>query len=326
MDVDSTQNRDSLDSTLTRCEGLWFADCGLVIQAGITIFRVSRDMLATQSPVFQDMFSLPAPEDIDTMDGCPFVMLPDPAKDVASFLRALFYYDSFEPFLTPTTFEILPSVLRMSHKYEVDALRKRTLTHLSSAHSTQFGDGTTLHQSLPLWRTTLADGTTDENILIVELARQVGADWILPTTFCRMCEHSYEEMIITRPNHSTEDKIRCFRGLRSLETTGAASVLQFLWNYDTALCSRPYECLAAQNDKHQSVSERRDYSPESERTMPFKLWEEDDWSDLEVCETCLSEMRKAHHAAKKRLWDQLPGIFGLPDWSELEKMKAEALK
>ncbi|KAJ7760002.1 hypothetical protein B0H16DRAFT_1415678 [Mycena metata] len=213
-----SQNRETINEqlNLTRCEGLWFQDCGLVIQAEETIFRLSRDMLATQSPVFRDMLSLPAPQDVDTMDGCPFVLVPDPANDVAAFLCALFYYDFFEPFPAPTTFEILASVLRMSYKYEVDALRKRALIHLSSAHSTQFGDGRPLHQNFPSWRTALADGTNDENILIVELARQVGADWILPTAFYRMCAQSYEETIITRPNLSTEDQIRYFRGLRSL--------------------------------------------------------------------------------------------------------------
>ncbi|KAJ7018705.1 hypothetical protein C8F04DRAFT_1150423 [Mycena alexandri] len=323
MDIDPTPNtatRDSQDKrlNLTRSQGLWRKK---------TIFRVSRDMLAIQSPVFRDMLSLPAPKDIDTVDDCPFVLLPDPAKDVASFLRALFYYDFFEPSPAPTTFEILAGVLRMSHKYEVDGLRKRALTHLSSAHSTEFGDdGSTLHHDLPSWRTALADGTNDENMLIVELARQVGADWILPTAFYRMCEHSYEETIITRTALSTGDKVRCFQGLRFLETTGAASVLQFLCNHEVAMCPQPYECLVARTIKHQSVSERRDYSRETETTMPFELWGEGDWDDLEVCDPCLSQMQKVHREARKRLWDQLPGIFGLPDWSELEKIKAEVLK
>jgi hypothetical protein len=74
---------------LTRAQDLWFQDCGLIIQAEDTIFRVSGAILAVQSTVFRDMLSLPTPGDGDTMDGCPFVLLPDTAEDTDNFLRAV---------------------------------------------------------------------------------------------------------------------------------------------------------------------------------------------------------------------------------------------
>jgi hypothetical protein len=37
-------------------------------------------------------------------------------------------------------------------------------------------------------------------------------------------------------------------------------------------------------------------------------------------------MKVAHQEAKQSIWDSLPKMFGLPEWSELEKMKAEAFK
>ncbi|KAJ6553245.1 hypothetical protein B0H19DRAFT_159467 [Mycena capillaripes] len=37
---------------LRESEGLWFQDCGLVIQADTNIFRVSREFLAMQSHMF----------------------------------------------------------------------------------------------------------------------------------------------------------------------------------------------------------------------------------------------------------------------------------
>jgi hypothetical protein len=90
MDVSAAENS-SGDSVLMRAEGLWFEDCGLIIQAERTLFRVSRDFLAVRSPVFRDMLSLPTPQSADMMDGCPFVCLPDSAQDVAHFLKALIY-------------------------------------------------------------------------------------------------------------------------------------------------------------------------------------------------------------------------------------------
>lgn len=88
----STTGGDALG--LTRSKTLWFEDCGLIIRAGNTLFRVSRDALATQSSIFADMLTLPSPQDpAELMDGCPIVRLPDPVKDVEYFLKALFDYE-----------------------------------------------------------------------------------------------------------------------------------------------------------------------------------------------------------------------------------------
>ncbi|KAJ7821691.1 hypothetical protein B0H14DRAFT_2599062 [Mycena olivaceomarginata] len=129
---------------LTHAQDLWFQDCGLIIQAENTIFRVSGAILAVQSTVFRDMLSLPTPGDADTMDGCPFVLLPDTAQDTGNFLRAI-----LRPLPGSTTFPILLSVLRMSHKYEAGALRKRALIHLSHAYPTTLDEWDDLPDKLP---------------------------------------------------------------------------------------------------------------------------------------------------------------------------------
>ncbi|KAJ7821698.1 hypothetical protein B0H14DRAFT_3733280 [Mycena olivaceomarginata] len=75
-----------------------------------TIFHVSGTVLAVQSSFFR------------TLQRTPVI-----------FSRGVLF---FEPFPTPTTFPILASVLRMSHKYDAEALRKRALVHLSQAYPT----------------------------------------------------------------------------------------------------------------------------------------------------------------------------------------------
>ncbi|KAJ7645219.1 hypothetical protein DFH06DRAFT_595859 [Mycena polygramma] len=121
---------------LKRAEGLWFKDCGLIIQAESTLFRISRDFLALRFPIFRDVCAVPAPAAVEMMEGCPFVRLPDTAHDFDCFLRALVYSESFEPYPAKTTFPVLAGVLRMSHKYEVEPLRQRALTHFSSRYPT----------------------------------------------------------------------------------------------------------------------------------------------------------------------------------------------
>ncbi|KAJ6556802.1 hypothetical protein DFH09DRAFT_550422 [Mycena vulgaris] len=135
------------------------------------------------------MLTLPSPKDADTMDGCPLVELPDSFGDVGYFLRALFDYEFFNPYPARTTFAILSGILRMSHKYEVEGLRKRALAHFSSGYST------VLAQS-PLVKANQSWAHCGNYISIIALARQVSADWIIPIALYRLCAEFKEEEII----------------------------------------------------------------------------------------------------------------------------------
>ncbi|KAJ7110959.1 hypothetical protein C8R44DRAFT_799747 [Mycena epipterygia] len=110
---------------LRQVEQLWFKDCGLVIRAGDLVFRVSGEILAAKSPVFQDMLQIPQPSTGEIVDGCPVVHLPDDPTDTTAFLRAIFDSEFFEPYPAPTDFDTIHGVLKLSHKYFVDYLRKR---------------------------------------------------------------------------------------------------------------------------------------------------------------------------------------------------------
>ncbi|KAJ7100389.1 hypothetical protein C8R44DRAFT_642011 [Mycena epipterygia] len=305
---------------LTRAEGLWFADCGLIIQAESTLFRISRDYLAAHSPVFRDMLSLPTPPDADIMDGCPFVRLPDSAADVTVFFKALLYPGFFEAFPAPTTFAILSGVLRLSHKYEVDVLRKRALIHISSFHPT------TLHE----WEQLEGKTSPWADLCIVFLARPLSIDWILPTTFYRICHKTPEESLLMGygPYELTaEDKIRCMATCRVIETTAVTRILDFLWSpVFIHGCEHPEECMESRFRRRRAVEGRRERTSEEAAIIPLGIWKEEDWEDLEVCDVCLSTMKTTHQQAKQSFWDGLPAMFGLPEWTELEKMKTEALQ
>ena len=67
------------------------------------------------------------------------------------------------------------------------------------------------------------------------------------------------------------------------------------------------------------------WSPNNRTVITTRLGT-NDWDKLKVCAACQSSMKGAHHDAKESLWDGLPEMFGLPEWSDLEKMKTEALK
>ncbi|KAJ7101452.1 hypothetical protein B0H15DRAFT_876493 [Mycena belliarum] len=320
-------------AALTRAEGLWFDDCGLVLQAETTIFRISREFLAVQSPIFRDMLSLPTHPDAETMDGCPFVLLPDSAEDVTVFLKALLYYDFFEPWPAKTTYPILAGVLRMSHKYEVDALRKRALVHLSSFHPTTLSGWDELVDKKCSWFDDLIDAGYSTIPLII-LARQLSIDWILPVAFYRMYETTCENIVLDgRGNFelSGSDKLALVVASRLLETTEVTQILDFLWTpFSIKGCTSVHvnECTKVRTKCRRKAEYWRRRDAETASTMPLDLWNAADWQRLanDVCQICLSQMKTVHGEARRSLWARLPEMFELSDWTELEKMKAEALE
>ncbi|KAJ7128299.1 hypothetical protein C8R46DRAFT_1237068 [Mycena filopes] len=329
---------------LTGAEGLWFEDCGLIIQAETTLFRVSRDFLAMRSPVFGgNACPLPTPQDAELMEGCPFVRLPDSAEDVTLFpqgpaiLRVRFYYIQqslhlsalqrfFEPPPTKTSFSVVAGILRMSHKYEVDVLRKRALIHLSSACPT----------TLSGWDTRLTEQTwfplaPAHYFEAISLARQTSALWILPLALYRACAAlDIGEIMMGTEGHvlSPADAVTCARGLRFLDTTATSQALNFLSSPTVPGCESPHACAARKREGHIKADEWRKYefATEFRPCPPLEIWDDGTFERLEVCAVCKPHLRSAHALARQAIWDRLPDIFALPSWTELTQMKADALE
>jgi hypothetical protein len=68
----------------------WFVDGNIVIIAGGAAFKVHRGQLERHSEVFDDMFSIPQPNDQELIDGCFWVELYDSPSDIFYFLRAIY--------------------------------------------------------------------------------------------------------------------------------------------------------------------------------------------------------------------------------------------
>lgn len=81
-------------TTLIRSQDVWYDDGNVVIQAENIAFKVFRGILASNSTVFADMFSVPQPTNAaftgpDTYDSCPLVQIYDTPEDTKHFLKAI---------------------------------------------------------------------------------------------------------------------------------------------------------------------------------------------------------------------------------------------
>ena len=85
--------------SLVKDERVWFDDGNIVVRAGPGIagsdglvygFKCHRSVLADSSEVFKDMFRMPNPANVGTVDSVPFVDLHDKWEDVRDALRMLY--------------------------------------------------------------------------------------------------------------------------------------------------------------------------------------------------------------------------------------------
>lgn len=78
------------DASLICHPDLWFNDGSIVLKVQTTLFKVHRSTLASHSTVFADMLGIPQPAQLEMMEGCPVVGLPDDAEDMARLLKAIY--------------------------------------------------------------------------------------------------------------------------------------------------------------------------------------------------------------------------------------------
>lgn len=87
----SSKRKRTEEETVTPIRSkIWMPYGDIIIQAESTQFRVNRDVLAQQSSVFKDMFSVPQPPNEPTIEGCFIVHVSDTAQDWELLLE-MFY-------------------------------------------------------------------------------------------------------------------------------------------------------------------------------------------------------------------------------------------
>ncbi|KAL1692592.1 hypothetical protein GGG16DRAFT_51030 [Schizophyllum commune] len=165
---------------------LWFPDGNTVIRVGERVCRVHQSILAANSPVLADMFSVPQPTDGEMYEGLPMMSFPEPPEDVLHWLKSMLLLGYFEVYPSRIHQDKLLATLRLSHKYGVQPLRQRALYRLSVA----FPDIVDVHEAIvdlahdSSFRTKAAiDGDFTLKFLckVNALALEIGAHWLLPS-------------------------------------------------------------------------------------------------------------------------------------------------
>ncbi|KAF7964590.1 hypothetical protein HWV62_5375 [Athelia sp. TMB] len=310
---------------------IWFEDGNVILQAENTQFKVHRGMLARNSSIFNDMFSVPQPPmpEEESVEGCVVIHLPDSAHDLEIVLRALIER-GFAPSREPVSIKIVAAFLRLGRKYDFETLRTDAL------HRIFYEVPATLEDNDACMHNFQIEGHTDDGwfwINIVNLAREQSIQSVLPLALYECCRVLYE-------NHGPSS---IFKGITRADGSTALLSLE-----DQMICLSSYSTLLAlQNtttfvwlDAEDDFVSCRDgqFCPSKRSSLlrdcfftQTSLQGLDHWNSCvknnlfedQQCENCNHISEQIHTAGRLHFWRRLPETFGLPEWQELIKEREE---
>ncbi|KAK6991778.1 BTB domain-containing protein [Favolaschia claudopus] len=313
---------------LKRVEDLWFPDATLILRAENSLFRVHSGILAARSSVFRDMIAFPQPapptesEENETIDGHVVVRLHDLAGEVEVFLRAIFDSSFFMPPPSPVKFQVVIGVMRLAHKYDVQYLFKRALSHLDSMFPVQFMNVLDRHSIYANEddHVDFQHGDITVDFTAFRAALEVEASWILPTAYYNIARESdFLTKLGATCLSAQEEKL--FLAAQTKFLRAVVSAYRFV-----KLLPSP-ECDSSQCEE--TISNARDglerWNDNCTDTDPLGPWVFD-YVSGSLCDGCELLAHLNYRAAQEVFWDRLPTLFGLPTWNELKELRRKVME
>ncbi|KAL1731412.1 hypothetical protein EV714DRAFT_208735 [Schizophyllum commune] len=301
---------------------LWFHNGNVIVRAGDRFCRLYRELLATQSSVLADK-----PPDVETFNGLPVLTLPDDPDEVLVWLKSL---------LVPGYFELYPrligpqkvlAVLRLSHKYNVSYLRQHALHHLSTYFPTKLGD---LRERYADWTSSIKFYTDpDEHMRWLcqayKIACEVGATWLRPSIMYAIHSEAWPLKQDGPHQHMSayealdkSDLIHLYALSAGIPDTFGLALAAIWQAHSCSNCDPETDIALVQSMACRSLID-----------MPLQYMYLDGafTSHLRngLCTSCLTEFKRRYDKACSSLWNSLPGMMGLPQWSELRLQRAPDL-
>ncbi|TRM56198.1 hypothetical protein BD626DRAFT_520571 [Schizophyllum amplum] len=314
---------------LCKVEDLWFPDGNVIIRIGDRVCRVYRGYLASQSPVMADMFSITQPsEGADMVGEVPAMRLPDPPEEVTHWLRAMLLPQTFPSYPNRVGPDQLLSVLRLSHKYDVQYLRQRALHHLAAFFPTdlaaaQAWDGTAHY--IPLEETELVEFEPR----VSAIAHEVGALWLIPFAMYDLYSWTWAEAhdiaTVVDPQSVSSLQAVLYAYKVAVHVQNCFIAEDWLSGDSPSNCSS--RCLKRERyrilDDHDMWNELH-YGPLTFYTRGsegvYNMH-----ADSDLCGDCCRFLRQTYSEKCTYFWNRLPQAMGLPPWTELLATKARDL-
>jgi len=299
---------------------LYYEDGNIILATSTTLFKVYRGILSRNSLVFQDMFSLPQPdsnEGLGRFDDVDVVHLHDDPESLAYFLSALidkFYYD----YTKETEYVAVAAILRLSHKYQVQALREQAISQITTLYPNTL-------EGLEDFMNGKQIVMNEDDVDAVLLAHEAEVPSLLPSAFYWISsdwDNLVSEIAPQDTGNTTEgelagynklsngDIVRIACGRDKLRKAFHEEIVKYMYGPSTEGCIDTRGCknckgLVVRSDK----------------------WRELQWSagvtgDIrdymnDLCSACNHALKLTMKEGRRKAWQKLPEYFGLKDWESL---------
>ncbi|KAF7306301.1 BTB domain-containing protein [Mycena indigotica] len=145
----------------------------------------------------------------------------------------------------------------------------------------------------------------------VRLCLRSWASWVLPTAFYFLCYFDMRDILNSPqwPLLSPVDQETTIVSYTK-QRLACPPILPFLRIPFVKGCTSLKEC---DDYRIQNLANVHNWN------ISDPLWSYRDWTPFEnlICAYCLKQAEEYHRQARRKLWDKLPEIYGLPSWEEL---------
>ncbi|KAH9850114.1 hypothetical protein C2E23DRAFT_836340 [Lenzites betulinus] len=316
----------------------WFEDGNIILLAeeadNAVAFKVHRGVLARHSEVFQSMFELstPIPGDDNVADGCPVVRMHDHPTELSVLIRALYDGASFEHRGIEDFYHVA-GILRLATKYFIAYLRREAIRHLLQTWPyTLAGHDRFVERAVKT--PPVGDLTYPyvHPLHLLNLARETDVRIIVPTALYFLSLYrlpdilkgDHPKLLVEHPSRpSSELSARDLRDYTLMFQHRIDAILDFIrqdcsgrvpvkrCQGQPGMCQKAFVRLGSRLSRAWVVRTG---------SLHYPVQAIDELaSDPNVCQPCRRGFREDVDTLRKRLWAELPGVIGLPSWTELEK-------
>lgn len=204
----------------------------------------------------------------------------------------------------------------MSLKYDVQYLKRRALLHLNSTFPT----------TLIGWKSREEIRTIppvdNTPFVAFQIARNFDLDWLIPSILYCISSHPIEKTLDYALFAGEEisfkwpDKRICIMGRQKLLMTQLQNAVQITRtaNHQVDGCTGS-TCAITRSRCAETLS--------SWDVVGFLDYLEDNVNVKEFCPACQTAFKETYTQATQQMWNDLPSMFSLPSWQDLEQIKAD---
>ncbi|KLO06259.1 hypothetical protein SCHPADRAFT_1002449 [Schizopora paradoxa] len=307
-------------------DAIWFDDGSIVLATDVHLYRAHKSILAQYFTVFKDMFDMPTGEEgfgdggsvsAERWDGLLLVrMAGDSDEDVYHLLMTL-YDREYHQKDKPTTLPIILALLNLGTKYDIAAIRREVIEHLSIYYPSEYENWFSDYQP-PLLKED--QGTPkDANFQLLAAARRCNAGSILPMLFYSCAIEPLDKIFESMNLLDIKDFKNLIDGRENMLARWVSIFGKTVLRPEDKCQSQTCSDARIRMFSHRMYFEV-EFPPEIFPLGAYtgalrELGKGEDYKNL--CRSCVLKFHSCLPAFMFMFWEALPCIFRLCRWDDL---------